>query len=288
MRNLTKLSCTLVMSVATLCLGGTAMAQVTTIVEPIKQYKTLDSLPIEYGQNGVIKAQHIRPGDISPEEYAKLLAEADRVRAYQSHQGNYSGVSYDAATNATVTPNPVGEVQTPIEIVTSTAPNYEIQLYETPLYEPNRITEASIPSVISQAAQSHYVVKGDTLYNIARRFDVSVNELKQFNNLANNGINLGQTLRIPGPTSASQIYAPHSGAGQTSESSAFFKTIEAVPAVSSARQNGVYAVLPKDTLYSISRRACVSVGALQATNAISNPSALQPGQKLVMPSGHCL
>ncbi|MBB4118698.1 flagellum-specific peptidoglycan hydrolase FlgJ [Mesonia hippocampi] len=42
-----------------------------------------------------------------------------------------------------------------------------------------------------------YVVeKGDTLYNISRRFDISVEELKQINNLKSNSLSIGQKLYI--------------------------------------------------------------------------------------------
>ena len=50
----------------------------------------------------------------------------------------------------------------------------------------------------------------------------------------------------------------------------------------------IYAVLPKDTLYAISRRTCVKVPALIAANGIADANALQPGQKLTIPAGHCL
>jgi len=45
---------------------------------------------------------------------------------------------------------------------------------------------------------TNYVVqKGDTLYSIARRYDTTVNELKNLNNLSSNTLDIGQTLRIP-------------------------------------------------------------------------------------------
>jgi LysM repeat protein len=44
----------------------------------------------------------------------------------------------------------------------------------------------------------HYIVqKGDTLYTIAKKFDTSVDDIASLNNLANNKINIGETLLIP-------------------------------------------------------------------------------------------
>ncbi|MCP4158038.1 MAG: LysM peptidoglycan-binding domain-containing protein [bacterium] len=45
-------------------------------------------------------------------------------------------------------------------------------------------------------AKYHEVMKGDTLWNISRRYGVSVDRVKQLNNLTSNAINIGQRLRI--------------------------------------------------------------------------------------------
>ncbi|WP_421941892.1 glucosaminidase domain-containing protein [Pedobacter sp.] len=43
---------------------------------------------------------------------------------------------------------------------------------------------------------TYTVVKGDTLYNIAKRFNLSVDELKMLNEIAGDGIKLGQVLKV--------------------------------------------------------------------------------------------
>lgn len=42
----------------------------------------------------------------------------------------------------------------------------------------------------------HTVAKGDTLYNISRRYDLTVDELKRLNNLSSNIIHIGQKLKV--------------------------------------------------------------------------------------------
>jgi LysM repeat protein len=43
---------------------------------------------------------------------------------------------------------------------------------------------------------THIVIKGDTLYNICKRYNVTVDQLKEWNKLANINIQLGQKLQV--------------------------------------------------------------------------------------------
>ena len=61
--------------------------------------------------------------------------------------------------------------------------------------------------------QKYTVVSGDTLYGIARQFDISVDELKRLNNLTSDILSIGQVLIIKEPTISSEdtIYTVKSG-----------------------------------------------------------------------------
>ena len=48
----------------------------------------------------------------------------------------------------------------------------------------------------TNAEKTYTVKKGDTVYRIAKRFDISVEELKELNELKNNSLKVGQTLII--------------------------------------------------------------------------------------------
>lgn len=274
-----------------MCLSGTAYAQVNVVRQPLPEYQSIADVPVEYNDEGIMQAQHIRPGDVSPEEYQALLDEADRVRAYQSRDG------YTSSSAGTVD---YGYNYENINISSASAPvtdggniyQSELPLYETPQsdtrYRAQTSTYASAP--IAEAT-SHYVVKGDTLYSISKRYGVNVNTLKSANSLANNIIQPGQFLTVPsagasyGTNSsynASTVIAPYSP--QTAPT--YVRSTD--PLIVSVPSSGIYAVLPGDTLYSISRRACVRVDALQNTNSFVDPNELQPGQRLRMPAGHCL
>lgn len=45
-------------------------------------------------------------------------------------------------------------------------------------------------------AATHTVVRGDTVYNISKRYNITQDDLRSWNNLADNNIGVGQTLRV--------------------------------------------------------------------------------------------
>ena len=94
---------------------------------------------------------------------------------------------------------------------------------------------------------NYYIVKnGDTLYSIARRYNISVDKLKQLNNLNNNIINIGQKLSIPNSN------------------------------------NIEYIVNKGDTLYSISNKYNVSIKDIMNLNNLKNTN-IYINQKLIIP-----
>lgn len=54
--------------------------------------------------------------------------------------------------------------------------------------------------IVIKKEQSHTVIKGDTLYSISRRYNVSVEHLRKLNGLTNNDISIGQVLKFSRPS----------------------------------------------------------------------------------------
>ena len=85
-------------------------------------------------------------------------------------------------------------------------PNKLIRIIETyKLYEFDKVkkknfkyskTEKKEPKKVISKSQFYIVEKGDTLYSISRKFDISVSELKEKNELENNTISIGQKLLV--------------------------------------------------------------------------------------------
>lgn len=60
----------------------------------------------------------------------------------------------------------------------------------------DRRSRRSAVESVSRAASVHTVQKGDTLYAISRKYGISVEELRQLNDLGGNIISIGQRLRV--------------------------------------------------------------------------------------------
>lgn len=108
---------------------------------------------------------------------------------------------------------------------------------------------------ISDSDSNYYIVKsGDTLYSIARNYNLTVNDLKKFNNLSSNFLTIGQRLLIS----------------------------DGNDKVGETNSENIYIVKNGDTLYSISRIYNVSVDDLKSYNGL-NSSLLNIGQIIRIP-----
>lgn len=65
--------------------------------------------------------------------------------------------------------------------------------------QPNTTTYPTVvtPAPVPVGEGYHLVIKGDTLYNISRRYNLSLAQLKRLNNMTTDeNIRIGQTLRV--------------------------------------------------------------------------------------------
>ena len=107
------------------------------------------------------------------------------------------------------------------------------------------------PSIPSTNSESTYTVKkGDSLYSIANKYNTTVSELKEINNLATNNLSVGQILKLP--------------------------------IIKNPEESNVYIVKTGDTLYRIATQNNTTVDTIKKLNNLTN-NILTIGQTLLIP-----
>ncbi|MDD5404954.1 MAG: LysM peptidoglycan-binding domain-containing protein [Sulfuricella sp.] len=124
---------------------------------------------------------------------------------------------------------------------------------------------------------THIVAKGDTVPGIAKRFGITVAQLKTQNHLKSNRLTQGQKLTVL--AAAKPEKASHSDARQGREAPVKGKRVT-LAKTSGAAKHSSYVVKRGDTVYSIARRFNVAVNDLQRWNKLPTNYNLQPGNKL--------
>ncbi|HEU5292296.1 MAG TPA: LysM peptidoglycan-binding domain-containing protein [Cyclobacteriaceae bacterium] len=112
------------------------------------------------------------------------------------------------------------------------------------------------PKKQSPNANTHIVAEKETLFSISRHYGITVDELKQWNNLTDNSLALGQELIIKRKN-----------------------TLAVSPPLEVKSQRTVHTVAAKETMFSITRQYGITVDQLRAWNNLTTDE-LKIGQTL--------
>ncbi len=116
----------------------------------------------------------------------------------------------------------------------------------------------------------YIVEKGDTLWSIARKYNVRVSTLASYNGISEHSVlPIGKKILVPSKSS----YIPPKKTKTT-------KSVKTTPSKTIS-----YTVKKGDTLWSIARKYNVRVSTLASYNGISNLNRLKIGQRLKIPQG---
>jgi len=142
-----------------------------------------------------------------------------------------------------------------------------------PLNAPPKVSEVT-------PASTYTVVRGDSLWTIARRHKLTVAELAAANNMAQGApLQVGRKLVIPGKSAAgASVTATSTPAVAPAKSATTAKTPE-------PKASLVHVVRSGETLGGIARRYQVRVGDIALANNIADPAKIRLGQTLVIPGG---
>lgn len=151
-------------------------------------------------------------------------------------------------------------------------------------------------------ANEYYTVKsGDTLYGIARKYNLTVNELKSLNKLSSNILNIGQKLVVTKGTALPEntnSYTVKAGDTLYAIANKFGVTVNEIKDTNNLNHNNlsigqqliipnqtssqVYTVISGDTLYGIAQKFNTNVNAIKSLNNLTS-NLLSIGQKILIP-----
>ena len=122
------------------------------------------------------------------------------------------------------------------------------------------------------ADTTYKVEKGDTLYSISRKYQITVAELRAANNLSESDvIKVGQKLKIPTADISNAAALATDNKATTKPSGA---------TLSATTKTKEYTVVKGDTMYSISKKHGMTLAEFMALNNLDNSSVIKVGQKL--------
>lgn len=162
---------------------------------------------------------------------------------------------------------------------------------------------SSVNSTDDNISDEYYTVKsGDTLWGIARKYNMSVNDLKSLNNLSSNNLSIGQKLIVS--KASSNDYTVVAGdtlwgiarkfnvsvddlksLNNLTSNSLSIGMVLKIPPYSNKKneETNVYVVKSGDSLWSIARKFNSTVDEIKRLNSLQS-NTLSIGQRLVVPS----
>ncbi len=185
----------------------------------------------------------------------------------------------------------------------------ELRAYNNLTSDNLQIGQVLLVPTPQQETNTYIVQSGDSLWSIAKRFNVSVDDLKSENNLTSNLISIGQVLRIPSSTPSNPnpnyiVYIVQSGDSLYRIAQQYNTTVDTIKSFNNLTSNTLqigqellipiseteeetptitYTVKAGDSLWSITQRYNTTVNEIKTLNNLTSNN-LSIGQQLLIPS----
>ena len=159
-----------------------------------------------------------------------------------------------------------------------------------------QILKVPVKEIDTGDTDIYQVKKGDTLYSIANKYGITLQELKAINDLNNDTLSIGQLLKVPSGLSLANSYTVDSGDTLYSIAKKFNTTVPKLKEANNLINNMLsigqkliipliedttYVVKKGDTLYSIARKFNITVDELKRLNNLVN-DVLSIGKILIV------
>ncbi|AWM14266.1 glucosaminidase domain-containing protein [Flavobacterium sp. NRK F10] len=159
----------------------------------------LDELDYEGWAKGLKAAGYAT----DPKYPSKLIGLIERYQLYLYDQevASPSGEVFSASTPVVdEEPSTKEETSTTVQVeipVSSEQAQQEVAEVIETVETAVEVSKTEVEEVADKISEGEYIVqKGDTLYSLSRRFNTTVEDLKEKNNLSDNSIAIGQILKV--------------------------------------------------------------------------------------------
>jgi membrane-bound lytic murein transglycosylase D len=203
---------------------------------------------------------------VPPGEKAQVLAKLDDIPAYQARRPQKTVVTrhkvrkgetietiskrYGADAKSILLAN---NLRRPSPLAAGTILRVPM---EVPPERPPALAETKAPAPKREAVE-HVVRQGDSLYNLARRYGTTTEEIQRLNRVTPSSLAIGQVLKIMPAAAPAKNEPPKA-------------------------RPSLYVVRNGDTLHQIAQRHHMALDRLLDLNQLKAASKLQPGQKLMV------
>lgn len=149
---------------------------------------------------------------------------------------------------------------------------------------------------VASVTKVHKVIRGESLYRIARKYNTTIASLKNINNLRRNKIFIGQKLKVRG-YSKPNTYVVKRGDNLSEIADQYGMSIRGLKRLNDLRSSRlligqklkvamdkvkIYVVRNGDSLYRIARRFGLSVNKIVRANSLKEKT-IYPNQKIILP-----
>ena len=152
----------------------------------------------------------------------------------------------------------------------------------------SKIGKAKIESKPTLVENLHEVEPKETLFGIAKQYEISLEELNVANpELAEAGLKAGQKIKIPTKANANLVTKKETPKLEPKKEVVLKekqeKSIPVSVSVVAKTETTIHEVVPSETKFGIAKQYGISVADLDKANPILEKEALKAGQKIVIP-----